>query len=123
MGERESRRNEREYERRIAPALSAMRGLRIEGLDGTCRAHEHAVCLAGESDVHAASAKTENALRAIGATDVRADCRDSRSGKTSVCRISARLHGADANATVAPRWVAGAPTRAVEVFATVSYGI
>lgn len=120
MGERESRRNVRAYERRVAPALAALRGMRVEGLDGTCRVHEHGVCLRGELDLREATSRTEKALRAAGATDVRSRCKESATGKTTLCGVKATLAGADVSVAVMPVFVARRETRTVEVFAAVT---
>lgn len=123
LGERESRREEAAYERRVAPALAALRGIRVEGLDQTCPALDHGICLAGEVPPRVASARVEKALRDAGATDVTASCRELRSGTTVLCRVHGPWSGVDVNAMVTPRWVAHETTKTTEVLANVSYGI
>jgi len=99
--DRQARANEREYHRRMEPAMSVLRDLRVKGLE-PCAAEEAFVCLRGNGDVRATAANVESALRRAGVTDVTSSCRDSRTRRLTFCSLRGRLHGSEVAGTVAP---------------------
>ena len=101
LAEREARANVRRAERQVAPARAALDALRVEGLD-PCPSRDDFVCRRGRGESQATSTAVERALRAVGATDVRSECRKTVSGQVGLCRVQGRLHGADVHATVRP---------------------
>ncbi|HEX8002682.1 MAG TPA: hypothetical protein VF519_08300 [Mycobacteriales bacterium] len=91
---RAERRADREYERRVAPAVEALHGIRLAGLT-PCpdRNAGEEVCLTGDVAVRPTSTALDAALRAAGATDVVSSCR--KPAARDFCTVRARLHGSD----------------------------
>jgi hypothetical protein len=99
LEEREDRRNAREYDALVAPALRAAEGVRIEGFRPCDPPPRDGVCLRGTGDVEATASAVAERLTDAGATDAEAKCRES-DGKASFCTAAATFGRARVEALV-----------------------